>query len=244
MPHRVKDNPPEFIIPPIEGANIERGEAVFAQLLEASIVPERALELVGSLDPATKDFVLMHFVGQHKHCHFRRRALHSGKLDLPSEFAFHERVIGRLSEQVRAGEAMLFVDVDGLHAFNTEHSHRGGDVLLRAVAKCLHDNIRTGDLLAHIQGDEYLFFVPGISRTQAVERANFLSAKVSVLEITEFPGVPVSVSIGVAHTGDCGFEYEALKHSADIAMHHAKDGRKVVLFTPGMEMPKRKRHRH
>jgi len=98
-----------------------------------------------------------------------------------------------LDRTLRTGEHMIFVfvDVDGLKAVNDGHGHAAGDVLLRAVARCISDEFRSYDLIVRYGGDEFVCSFSGDALEQIGRRFERVGTR---LEQT-IPGASISVGV-------------------------------------------------
>lgn len=127
------------------------------------------------------------------------------------------------------GTALLLIDVDNFKTINDEFGHPGGDEVLVQLAQLMTTDIRRGDVVCRLGGDEIAVLMPGCSREDAHRRAEQILADVGT-HLFELPGaerpVRVSVSMGVAHAPTDATELRALYAAADAALYRAKqDGR-------------------
>jgi two-component system cell cycle response regulator len=120
--------------------------------------------------------------------------------------------------------AVLLVDIDGFKQINDTHGHAVGDSVLRILSRALTQTVRTEDVLARYGGEEFVIVARGIE----VEGVRVLGDRIvratAALRVpsTKTP-VPVSVSVGVAHsTLINSHEPEVLLRAADEAMYTAK----------------------
>jgi diguanylate cyclase (GGDEF)-like protein len=129
---------------------------------------------------------------------------------------------------------LLLLDIDHFKSLNDRFGHSAGDEILTRFVATVRDNIRPGDFLFRIGGDEFCCLLPETNADQARRvaervRERFEAARISVA------GVPVKMtaSIGVASTETFGYILDVLMHRADMAAYAAKrEGRnKVIVAT-------------
>ncbi len=125
------------------------------------------------------------------------------------------------------------IDIDRFKRINDTRSHAVGDQVLRLVAAMLETAVADvqGGLAARTGGDEFLVLLPGVNRSEAVERLDRLRREIHAHEwagVTD--GVAVTVSIGVAAAPSEGVERSTLLALADRNMYVAKrNGRDRVV---------------
>jgi two-component system cell cycle response regulator len=120
--------------------------------------------------------------------------------------------------------AVLMIDVDHFKSVNDEFGHAAGDKALRAVADALRANTRVFDSLARYGGEEFVVVMPGTGLDDGSQAAERLRIAV---EATPFAWEPagrcrLTVSIGIACSGEQRTTPEALLHAADLALYEAK----------------------
>jgi diguanylate cyclase (GGDEF)-like protein len=71
--------------------------------------------------------------------------------------AFAARAVDMISVSRRYGEplALMVIDLDGFKAVNAQHGEAQGDRALQLVARCLREQMRLGDLVARLDGEEF-----------------------------------------------------------------------------------------
>jgi two-component system cell cycle response regulator len=139
-----------------------------------------------------------------------------------------------LEQAVRSGKALglLLIDIDHFKSINDTHGHSVGDEVLRAVANRLSRHLRAFDTVARWGGEEFVVVMPEAPLDVARSVAERLRRKVAGGPVTVSGGagdVTVTVSIGVAVTGEGTSTMDDLLRGADAAMYFAKrNGRNRV----------------
>ena len=153
-----------------------------------------------------------------------------------------DEVLERLID-TKADFAMMHLDLDYFKSVNDTMGHAAGDAVLEKVAIVLKDEIRDGDLVARIGGDEFiLIFVKFTGHDKLMQKAY------QIIERLEEP-VPfgdemckISGSIGITTTElYSDLDADEMMRDADMALYYSKDeGRgRPTFFTKGLgEMPK------
>jgi diguanylate cyclase (GGDEF)-like protein len=135
-----------------------------------------------------------------------------------------EQRLGELDAQLtdRKGSpshALLLCDLDNFKRVNDRLGHAAGDAVLQDVAYTMRTNLRAGDSIYRVGGEEILVVLPGASRTDALGVAERL--RLAVRERRP-AGVPVTVSIGVAVSRRDPLGSDELVGLADEALYSAK----------------------
>lgn len=132
----------------------------------------------------------------------------------------HLMVAGRASGTQLA---LLFLDLDHFKRVNDSLGHAVGDVLLKTIARRMHEQIRSTDRLARFGADEFMVLLPGVREAVNITQvANKLLAAVSAPLDVEGQPISVTPSIGIAVFPHDGSDPESLIKHADAAMHAAK----------------------
>ena len=119
--------------------------------------------------------------------------------------------------------ALIFCDLDRFKEINDRHGHGVGDQLLLEVARRLGTQLRQGDSLARIGGDEFVVLAENVSND---DDAFVLAERLrgSLLDPWLHLGMelPLSMSFGVATTTLADLSAEELLRRADITMYQVK----------------------
>ena len=124
--------------------------------------------------------------------------------------------------------AVVLVDVDQLKAINDLNGHAGGDEVLRQIADVLRAGVRAGDLVARLGGDEMGILLPGVETARAVALAEQIRAAASELVPAVDRTEQVTLSLGVASSGNRTIGPDELTAEADIQLYLAKQTRNAV----------------
>ena len=99
----------------------------------------------------------------------------------------------------RTGEPLVvaFVDTVGLKAINDDSGHAEGDMVLREVASCITEDLRSYDLVTRVGGDEFVCALAGQSVAQARERYEQISLRLA----KRSNGAQITVGLAVHEPG-------------------------------------------
>lgn len=138
--------------------------------------------------------------------------------------------------EARRRFAVLVVDIDGFKAVNDHHGHATGDLLLIALVARFRAQLRYGDVLARIGGDEFVVLVPDTDIATAAQLAAGLVEVAGQPFEIDGRHVRVGASIGIAMCPDHAEQAETLLGYADIAMYSAKrtGGHQTAVFNEGL----------
>jgi len=145
---------------------------------------------------------------------------------LPNRVLLREQAQAALLEARQHGTvlAMLFIGLDGFKAINDTFGHATGDVLLKAAASRLHQNLRNADLFARFNGDEFIVVLRDLADPEdAGHVARKLIASLATPLHRDDATLKVGASIGIALPDDARQDFDALLRAADAAMHAAKE---------------------
>jgi diguanylate cyclase (GGDEF)-like protein/PAS domain S-box-containing protein len=167
-------------------------------------------------------------VGERKMAEQRARHLadHDPLTGLPNRRLLEDRLTQALalSYRNRKQTAVMFVDLDRFKTINDSLGHAVGDLLLKEVALRLVNQLRTGDTICRIGGDEFVVVLPEIKRaSDAAQVAQKVIEELSRPIPADERELTVTPSIGIAVFPDDGRDAETLIRNSDAAMYHAKE---------------------
>ncbi|WP_298210718.1 sensor domain-containing diguanylate cyclase [Ferrimicrobium sp.] len=123
--------------------------------------------------------------------------------------------------------AAMFIDLDHFKAINDRFGHSVGDLFIKEAALNIQNRLRTQDVVARFGGEEFVVFLTGVDRIQALSLAESLRM---VLASVSVPNVEsaITASIGVAVASPSVRRFsprgliEELLGMADAALYDAK----------------------
>lgn len=145
---------------------------------------------------------------------------------------FESRAMVEVARVQRSGAPLSFVmiDLDHFKKINDQHGHRGGDEVLKALVTLIKINLRPGDLVGRIGGEEFALILQDTTLEGAAmmaERIRQLAENADVMFADTH--VRFTASFGVVQYGSDGDTYESLIEAADARMYCAKqNGRNRV----------------
>lgn len=155
----------------------------------------------------------------------------TGLLNRRAWTAGAERVAGT-GAVIGQPAAALFIDLDHFKSLNDRYGHDNGDRALVAVAGCLNEVLRPGDVVGRHGGEEFVVALPRCPEERALGVAERLRAGIQALDIATGQG-PLTASIGVAILKP-GEALRSVLARADRAMYQAKsEGRNRVVLDRG-----------
>ncbi|MFI4948242.1 MAG: PleD family two-component system response regulator [Alphaproteobacteria bacterium] len=154
-------------------------------------------------------------------------------------FAHLNELLGRLPDGATSTALMLF-DVDHFKKVNDRYGHPAGDEVLRELAERAVRQVRNVDLVGRLGGEEFVVVMPETSLSEAMlvaERLRLAMADEPFIVQGSGDRLPVTVSVGVAMTGEGTDTMETLLKRADDALYAAKKaGRNCIITLPAPEL--------
>jgi len=166
-----------------------------------------------------------------------RRAVSDPLTGLANRREF-ERTLGRFAELARAGgvASLIYADLDHFKRLNDTLGHAAGDAALRHVKGLLEAQVREGDLVARIGGEEFAVWLPQTGLAGALEVAERMRRAIGETAWHWSGGAyPLTCSCGVASFPESTGDWGNLRALADAALYRAKSaGRDRVVAAEGV----------
>ena len=155
----------------------------------------------------------------------RSRQLWTQAVKDPLTGAFNRRYMmeqlrGALERATWVTASLVLIDIDNFKAVNDGSGHVAGDTVLMGVASLARRLSRDSDLLFRLGGDEFLLYLPGVTRVGALAISERLRAAVEHSGL--LPEGKVTVSIGVAEV-ESKDDVDTWMQRADAALYAAKN---------------------
>lgn len=220
---------------------------LLARLFTALVVPEeRLLDTIAyPLNPISLletiaiaialAFLLISAAKEKLLLQYRHAALIDPLTGVSNRRGFDAEVRRMLARSERSGAsiALLLLDIDHFKSVNDNWGHLAGDRALQAFTRCVAAELRGGDLLARLGGEEFAVALADCRIDQALELAERIRQTVAKLVVHEGDApIRLTVSIGVTSLRGAASP-GALLEEADVALYRAKAaGRDRVNLAP------------
>jgi len=126
---------------------------------------------------------------------------------------------------------LVYVDIDFFKRVNDNYGHNNGDKILVQIAEVLTNNVRTGDFIFRLGGEEFLIILGDITIETVARVAEKIRMSIEnhAFMIDKNRSLDVTVSLGTAvHDGHP--DYAQTMKLADEALYQAKEsGRNKVV---------------
>jgi diguanylate cyclase (GGDEF)-like protein/PAS domain S-box-containing protein len=172
------------------------------------------------------------------------QSFHDGLTNLPNRALFLDRLQRAITLSRRHTDfrfAVLFIDIDEFKVFNDSLGHTAGDALLIQIAQRLTASLRGADIvsrprvgdtaeafagestLARPGGDEFSVLLEELhDPSDTIRVAERIQQRLAIPFDLNGQEIVLSVSIGVAFSGNAGAEAQDVLRDAEIAMYRAK----------------------
>ncbi|WCM26961.1 diguanylate cyclase [Sphingomonas sp. QA11] len=131
---------------------------------------------------------------------------------------FEEALAGPLGHQA----SLLLIDLDHFKHINDRLGHRAGDMVLAEVGRRLPRQIRDGDVVARVGGDEFGIIMHHADRALAERTAARIVKQLGTVYEVDGAFAHIGASVGVSCTEDGDVSLRELVCRADEALYAAK----------------------
>ncbi|HEX8479268.1 MAG TPA: diguanylate cyclase [Telluria sp.] len=123
--------------------------------------------------------------------------------------------------------ALFLLDVDHFKQINDSYGHAAGDAVLKMIATALQDILRETDMIVRWGGEEFLAFLPGISRSGLEDVARRVLTGIAGRSV-DHQGQKLSVNVSIGYSpfplapGGQLLTWERSVNLVDMALYLAK----------------------
>ena len=132
---------------------------------------------------------------------------------------FEEALSGAIEE---AGTSLLLIDLDHFKHINDRLGHRAGDMVLAEVGRRLPRQLRQGDFVARVGGDEFGIIMHRADRALAERTAARIVKHLGAVYEVDGALAHIGASVGVSCSEDGAASLHELVCRADEALYAAK----------------------
>ena len=165
------------------------------------------------------------------HSDLRYRSEFDLLTDTHNRFSLEKR-LDQLLESAKSGAfsfALIYIDLDGFKLVNDSYGHNVGDLYLREAVSRMKAQLRLGDMLARVGGDEFAVLVSRITHVDgAKEVVRRLQHCFDAPFDVDGRRVTGSASFGISICPHDGLTKDSVLKAADTAMYAAKAARRTA----------------
>jgi diguanylate cyclase (GGDEF)-like protein len=126
------------------------------------------------------------------------------------------------AKRIKKSIGLLYFDLNGFKAINDNYGHGVGDLVLIEIGRRLKDQLRVGDTVARMGGDEFVVLSTVLDDSvQSYSVARKIHNIISAPMLIEGHHLSLTASIGIATFPEVS-SVEKLIEGADLAMYEAK----------------------
>ena len=148
----------------------------------------------------------------------------------------NRRLLDRRWQELVQGDpaeplALALIDIDHFKRVNDTHGHAVGDRVLIVLAQLLRENMRGGDVLVRLGGEEFVMLLPDMNRERAADVCERLRERLARQDWQARAGLPLAVTISIGLVATPPRDLAALLAAADAALYRAKaEGRDRIVL--------------
>ena len=122
----------------------------------------------------------------------------------------HEEFVRTIKQDGSLG--LLMMDIDKFKQVNDTYGHTVGDRVLQAVATTARSQLREGDILVRLGGDEFLVLLIGAGKEDSIEIAESIRRKIENKRVT-YGDQEIHVTVSI---GGVSFPEKDAKHEGEL----------------------------
>jgi diguanylate cyclase (GGDEF)-like protein len=118
--------------------------------------------------------------------------------------------------------AVIYLDLDGFKEVNDNYGHDAGDEILKEVSNRLLSQVRAGDLVARLSGDEFVLIIKQTNKVLLAKLAERLLDLIGQEVNYKQRSLHVGASLGINLVDGSERDIDVILKVADEAMYQAK----------------------
>ena len=142
---------------------------------------------------------------------------------------FTDEVCLALENEAASHHALIMVDLDDFKIINDTFGHIAGDKIIISAAEIFKSQLRSGDLIGRVGGDEFMLLLKNIPGSDIVRRRAETLSEMLKMEIVK--GAHSSASMGIALYPENGTTFDELYSNSDLALYKAKENKGSFWFS-------------
>ena len=139
---------------------------------------------------------------------------------------YSREVIVAYAEHLMASDvpfSMALIDIDNFKYINDNYGHMTGDRIICSIAERIREQVGEKGAVGRFGGDEFIFILPNVVNYDEVWHAcHRILVNMSEVEIGDFGGLFVTVTIGLARFPENAPNYAKLLETVDKALYRGK----------------------
>ncbi|MEL6816054.1 MAG: diguanylate cyclase, partial [Cyanobacteria bacterium J06598_3] len=164
----------------------------------------------------------------------KEQAIRDGLTKLFNRRYFEEALLAEFSKarRYRTSLAIILIDIDHFKRVNDTYGHQAGDCALQVFAALIREHVRTSDIACRYGGEEFILAMPGMTLTEAHQRAEALRIAFKETAI-EYKGqtIQATISGGVGAFPDYEGSPDGLISVVDKALYKAKENGRDRIYS-------------
>ncbi|MFN3410871.1 MAG: diguanylate cyclase, partial [Exilispira sp.] len=147
---------------------------------------------------------------------------------------FYQKLKNALS-RIKSG-TLLFIDIDNFKLINDLYSHDVGDKVLSKVASTIKTSVRKVDIVGRYGGEEFLVFIPLITKEAAMVIAERI--RNNVMDEVKIKDQKITVTIGLSTYPEDSIFSDILISKAEMATRYGKltGKNKTVIYNDNISL--------
>lgn len=157
-------------------------------------------------------------------------ATHDSLTGLLNRGAFEAIMDKRFAQAGPEPFAIVLLDIDHFKTINDKHGHAAGDAALRACSATCTAQLRPGDAMARIGGEEFAVLLDRVTPEEAIRVSERMLHAVRDMRVDGRTGrFGLTISAGLCHSTTVPARFDAMMRVADERLYDAKrEGRNRV----------------